>query len=265
VCAVVAAHHRIWWKQQIDHLIDENVIEQSTNRGTALGVLLPLINIVARDPEARIVVLPADHYVRDEGIFADALRRAAACAALRSDAVYLLGVRPDEADSELGYIVPAGTQSGGPSLVERFVEKPPIDQARVLIERGALWNVFVIAGAARALLGLYGKHFVATIARLRRAVEQSSRIFRSDTAIGELYHRLPSADFSRDVLQGQEARLRVLAVPRCGWADLGTPQRVAQTLQCLPEPVGLGSGSYAALDLAAQYRRGAVAQLRSEW
>ena len=37
-------------------------------------------------------------------------------------------------------------------------------------------------------------------------------------------------DFSRDVLEGQESRLRVLTVPACGWSDLGTPRRVADTL-----------------------------------
>jgi hypothetical protein len=40
-------------------------------------------------------------------------------------------------------------------------------------------------------------------------------------------------DFSRDVLEVQAARLKVLSVPGCGWTDLGTPQRVVATVRDL--------------------------------
>jgi hypothetical protein len=50
----------------------------------------------------------------------------------------------------------------------------------------------------------------------------------------DLYRDLPLIDFSRQVLQGAESMLRVLRVPRCGWNDLGTPKRLADTLQTLP-------------------------------
>ena len=50
-------------------------------------------------------------------------------------------------------------------------------------------------------------------------------------ALGELYERLPNLDFSRDVLEGAEDTLRVLAVPGCGWSDLGTPQRVVECVR----------------------------------
>jgi hypothetical protein len=40
-------------------------------------------------------------------------------------------------------------------------------------------------------------------------------------------------DFSRAIVQGAEAQLRVITAPACGWRDLGTPQRVADTLKRL--------------------------------
>jgi hypothetical protein len=45
--------------------------------------------------------------------------------------------------------------------------------------------------------------------------------------LDELYQSLPDIDFSRDILEGNEAKLRVLTVPRCGWSDLGTLDRIA--------------------------------------
>jgi hypothetical protein len=86
-------------------------------------------------------------------------------------------------------------------------------------------------------------------------------------AMENMYRTLPSVDFSRDILQGREQRLQVVSVPPCGWTDLGTPPRVASTLQRLEE-VRVGPARRANpsvhLNLAAQYEwlqhRGAMEQ-----
>jgi hypothetical protein len=70
------------------------------------------------------------------------------------------------------------------------------------------------------------------------------------------YETLPTRDFSRDVLEGQESRLEVVRLAPCGWSDLGTPQRVAQTLARLPRstrPTALISDAALGLDLATQH------------
>jgi mannose-1-phosphate guanylyltransferase len=213
---------------------------------------------VARDSDARIVLLPADHYVRDEAILALALRRAAACAARNRDGVYLLGIEPHELDTELGYIVPQYGSSQQPSRVTEFVEKPSLDRVLALVKRGALWNAFIVAASARALLALYGRCFVSTLTDMRLAVERRHRSPDHGVEMADLYQHLPTLDFSRDVLEGQEDRLSVLRVPSCGWTDLGTPQRVAQTLMRLPrtsDPAGRISAAALGLDLAAQHWR----------
>lgn len=45
-CSIVAAQHRRWWEAPLYHLPEENVIVQPENRGTAHGILLPLLHIV---------------------------------------------------------------------------------------------------------------------------------------------------------------------------------------------------------------------------
>ena len=47
-----------------------------------------------------------------------------------------------------------------------------------------------------------------------------------EIALDVVYRSLPSIDFSRTVLGGSAADLRLLLVPECGWTDLGTPRRV---------------------------------------
>jgi len=51
VLAVVAGCHRRWWEGALRSLPPDNVIVQPENKGTAAGLLLPLLHIVTRDPE----------------------------------------------------------------------------------------------------------------------------------------------------------------------------------------------------------------------
>ncbi len=257
-CAVVASQHRWWWELPLGYLPRENVFVQPENRGTAHGVLLALLRLEARDPRANVVMLPADHYIRYEALFARSLRQVAELASRMDDAVYLLGADPDNPDAELGYIVPAERKRHRPTRVLSFVEKPDAVRIRGLIKAGALWNMFVIAGSVRALLDLYDASQGMSVALMRSLI--GGRKFRAvdGAALAAVYERLPSVDFSRDLLAPQAAKLRVLGVPPCGWNDLGTPKRVVDTLREVPAEYERFEGAplpSAALSLADQYGR----------
>jgi mannose-1-phosphate guanylyltransferase len=257
VCTIVAAQHRRWWESPLYHLPAANVVVQPQNRGTAIGILLPLLHLERRDPDARLVLLPSDHFVRDEGTLARSLRAALRQLPLRGNEVVLLGISPEEADPELGYIVPGRTDRDGAFGVQRFVEKPAAPMARALVEQGAVWNSFIIAARLSALMALYERRFPEIVQRLRRAVE-CDVVCRTQAAVAAAYERLPEVDFSRHVLEGQEATLRVLPVPNCGWSDLGTPRRVAAALASTDRrelPARLHRTATAILDLAVQHAR----------
>jgi mannose-1-phosphate guanylyltransferase len=203
---------------------------QPQNRGTAIGILLPLLHIAAKDPEARIVLLPSDHYVREEGVLAEHLAHAARIVERGTDEIVLLGMQPDELDPELGYIVPGAMQSDGLRSVKAFVEKPAEAKARELMRDGALWNVFIMAARLQAFLRLFEVAMPDVVSDLRHAIAIDASTHTWDTT-ESLYRTLPNVDFSRDIAQKHERVLRMIAVPPCGWSDLGTPKRVGQTLQ----------------------------------
>ena len=230
VCTIVAAQHKTWWEGQVDALLPSNVIVQPQNRGTANGILLPLLQILAQDPLARVVLLPSDHHIRDEVALAHSLRAAAAPSRAARSEILLLGVEPREPDPELGYIVPRRGNGTGYREIERFVEKPPAALADELIQQGALWNTFIIAADGQALLRLFERRRPEIVAEMRRLVA-GERVGQYDTALAALYDSLPQVDFSRDILQGQERYLGVMPVAECGWSDLGTPKRVTNTLR----------------------------------
>jgi mannose-1-phosphate guanylyltransferase len=228
-CAVVARQHWIWWQGLPRGLPTSNVIVQPRNRGTANGILLPLLHIVERDPQAEIVILPSDHHVSEEQVLARSLR--CALQQLRQSPVdiILLGFQPNEPDCELGYILPAPNQDSETLQVERFVEKPLSAEAQAIIERGGLWNAFIVAATAQSLLNLFRRQRPQIIEQMRAAILEDQKDPEAK-AIELLYQRLPTIDFSRDILEGQEKHLRVLPVPNCGWSDLGTPRRVERVL-----------------------------------
>jgi mannose-1-phosphate guanylyltransferase len=247
ICSVVAEQHRQWWTPILNYLPEQNVITQPHNRGTAYGVLLPLLRIVERDPDAVVVMLPADHYLRAEETMASSLRRVAGLANSDPGSIYLLGMEPDAPDTELGYILPASRSRMGAVNVLRFIEKPSEIKARVLLDQGALWNVFIMAASVRTLLSLFDAGYAAVIAAMRGL---------DGVNLESVYRDLKSVDFSREVLQGKESLMKVLTVPSCGWTDLGTPERVGLILEQL-KASELASQPYfpAHVSLADQYMR----------
>ncbi len=106
LAAIVAEQHRAHWRSLLWALPNQNTIIQPVNRGTANGVLPSALSILRRDPLARIVFLPADHYVRDERTLMGTLRSAILQLTRTPEKVVLVGIEPDEPDPELGYIVP---------------------------------------------------------------------------------------------------------------------------------------------------------------
>jgi len=260
ICTVVAENHRRWWQGTLWSLPAANIFVQPANRGTAIGILMPVLRILARDPLARIVFLPADHYVREEEVLGRALRAAVSVLPSHDDDLVLLGITPEDADPELGYILPGSSSVGRAWPVERFVEKPDVTAAQELIGAGGLWNSFIFAANGFAVLSLMRSRFPEIVEDLDTALAHDATLRRGAPALAEVYERLPRIDFSRHVVQGAERRLRVMQVPRCGWNDLGTPRRVAETIRRLRDdrPAAAPSPAVPAavfLNLAATYAR----------
>jgi mannose-1-phosphate guanylyltransferase len=231
LAVVVAETHRQYWQRALWMLPASNIIAQPRNCGTANGVLLAVLTILERDPLARIVFLPADHFVREEATLGQSLTAAATLLTRNPDQLLLLGIEPEEPDPELGYIVPGPALSNGLLAVEQFVEKPPLTVAQSLLERGALWNSFIFAAYGPALLRMLRAAHPTIVDQLATAVARDARIGVYRSAVASAYEDLVSIDFSRAIMQGGEASLCVLPVPACGWSDLGTPSRVAETLR----------------------------------
>jgi mannose-1-phosphate guanylyltransferase len=177
------------------------------------------------------VVLPSDHYVARPEALLRAIERAMAASHLDRGRVTLLGAEPDRPDPDYGWIV-AGRARGrfGMRNVEQFVEKPPAPVAERLLDRGALWNTFIMVAAAAALWS----HSSARLPAHAAALQASARTGTLERAYGELQ----PANFSRQVLE-RTRDLAVLRLEGAGWSDWGSPRRVFQSIQGTDEHIRL--------------------------
>jgi mannose-1-phosphate guanylyltransferase len=179
------------------------------------------------------VILPSDHYVADEAVLEDAIRAALRCIGEHRCGVALLGIEPDEPDPELGYILAGPAVAEGQlRSIRRFVEKPPLDEARHLWREGALWNSFIIVCRVASLIELYRSRCTEVVELLERIGSEGVRNCgdRWTERLAQVYQHLRAVDFSQQIAAAQVARLAVMPVAPCGWTDLGTPQRLAKTL-----------------------------------
>jgi mannose-1-phosphate guanylyltransferase len=233
IVPVVAEAHRRWWEPELFALRRSSVVVQPGNRGTGIGILLPLLVIAKSDPDARVICLPSDHYVENEDVFADSLRQATTAEAFAGDKLTLLGMSPNAPDSGFGYLLPSTDSRVGMRPVLKFIEKPDGATAADLIRAGSAWSTGIFAGRISEILGLYPRHAHELIADLRGIVGSWRDSRAPSASLASLYACHPSIDFSHHVLQKHPDRLQFLTVPPCGWSDVGTPARLATALWSL--------------------------------
>ena len=219
---VLTRTHERFYREEMANVLPSQMLVQPSNRGTLPAILWSLMRIVRADPEAVVTFFPSDHYYSDEENFMTGVSMACEAAEAGSPYVSLLGVPARHAEAGYGWIEAeaAASRDSQASLlrVKRFWEKPTASLARRLLDRGCVWNTFVMVGRARA--------FLEMIASAKPAIHQS---FQTED-IDDLYEDLPATDFSAQVLAASTERLAVLCLGDVGWSDLGDPQRVIGTL-----------------------------------
>jgi mannose-1-phosphate guanylyltransferase len=207
-----------------------HVVYQPMDRGTAAGVILPLAMVLAADPQAIVVVTPADHGVGDDARFRLGIEDAIGAIDAGGAEIVLFGVEPTEAARDYGWITAATPLASFRRLrsVVAFVEKPPIRDARKLLRAGSVWNTMVLVAKATALFEGYVRH-LPELAKVFSAF-RSVRLSEREAFLASIYADLPVADFSGDLLT-HVAGLSLYTWPHeMGWLDLGTPERLSRWL-----------------------------------
>jgi mannose-1-phosphate guanylyltransferase len=236
VLVIVSTDHREDVDAELAHWPRQNIIYQPLNRDTAPGILLPLAHITNRDPAATVLVFPSDHFVRDEERFIGAVKKALCELQKNPSRMVLLGMPPQRGEeTQYGYIVGASKKARRDEAipVAGFVEKPPLTQAKELIQRGALWNKMVFAVENGVLWDMV-QRTSPTLYHAFRLIQMTLRSGSPDV-LGHIYQAIPAVNFSSRICEPLSGHLSVLPVPDVGWSDWGTPGSILRTLKKLGE------------------------------
>jgi mannose-1-phosphate guanylyltransferase len=189
------------------------ILAEPVGRNTAAAIGLAAAVLAARDPDAVLLVLPADQHVTDKAAFARALD-AALTAVEQGDVIATIGIAPTRAETGFGYLEVDSPEDGVATPVVRFVEKPDHARAEQYVASGRyLWNAGIFGASARRLLAELDTHLPATGAAVRE-------IARDPEQARTLYPTLPSISFDHAVMEKVD---RVVTVPaRVGWDDVGS-------------------------------------------
>ena len=230
---VVNHAHEPFYAPLLSHAPSRSLVVQPDNRGTTPAILYSLLRIATMAQSDYVAILPSDHFVSDDEAFMDHITAAFEAVRRRPELITLLGITPENPEVAYGWIEP-----GVPILVpegsvlfrvDRFWEKPAFTLARKLLASGCLWNSFVMVAQVEALLALIADT-VPDIYDAFAAARPGLGTPGEAEAIESLYSRLPSSNFSDEVLARRPESLAVLPVRGVAWSDLGEPHRVLASI-----------------------------------
>ncbi len=207
-------------RKQLSSIPEENILGEPISRNTAPCIAYAAIKLRERDPEAVMIVLPADHLIRSEERFPDILKKAADVAN-KPGALVTIGIQPTYPATGYGYIQydPSESENDGAYRVRTFAEKPGEATAERFLDSGDfLWNSGIFIWHTNAIMANMKTHLNSTW----RAFEEASVHLgtdHEDSAIRDAYYK--STRISIDVGIMERAS-NVYVVPgRFGWSDIG--------------------------------------------
>ncbi len=167
---VSAIRHRETIASQLAEInCTADVIHEPMGRNTGPAVLAAAFHLIARNPDALMVVIPADHVIEGDLNSTIMAMRLPAMAGQ----IITFGIKPRYAETGFGYITDGGPFIEFPGLrkVDRFVEKPPSRKARLLVESNvAYWASGISMFAARTIIEEYRKFDKPTADLVEQAV-----------------------------------------------------------------------------------------------
>lgn len=228
---VLTRKHEPFYTDEVAGTPSSRLLIQPSNRGTAPAILYSLLRLREMDPKGVVASFPSDHHFSDDEAFVGHIDSAYAAAASEREMVVVLGVPPEAPEVDYGWIEP-GTPLTMDSVcrVSRFWEKPSGSVASSLMERGCLWNSFVMVGCIHAFLDLI-RRTLPGLVELFESIRSSLFTAAERKALRDLYSQIGTTSFSHDVLAAQPNALAVLRATGLGWSDLGEPGRVRSVLE----------------------------------
>lgn len=218
---VCSEDHRFMVGEQLQAvgIANGGILLEPVARSTAPAIALAALHVLADDPDATLLVMPADHLIEDEAAFRTAVSAATGLA--EEGWLVTFGITPDYAETGYGYILRGELLSERGYRVEQFVEKPDLPTAERYVSEGTYaWNSGMFLFRAQGYLDELALHAPAVFEAARAAYAAATSDLDFIRVDKQAFASSPSDSIDYAVMEKTD---RAAVVPvSCGWSDIGS-------------------------------------------
>lgn len=210
--------------EQVPEVPKANVLLESRKKNTAPCIAYATYKIYKKNPEATVVVSPADHLVLNENVFIETVKTLLDYAAGREE-LFTIGIKPTRPETQYGYIqanrAVHNVVNGHTAYeVKTFTEKPNLEMAKVLVKSGEfLWNSGIFVWSLAAIKKELESH-LPDIAHSFNEISDFYYTDKEQRKVDEIYDVCQSISIDYAVME--KAKSIWVFEASFGWSDLGT-------------------------------------------
>jgi mannose-1-phosphate guanylyltransferase len=206
-------------KEQLPSIPQDQILAEPEGRNTAPCIAYASWKIRKKDPEANIVVTPADALVLKTEEFADTIAKALAFTEER-DAIVTVGITPSRPETGYGYIHATEALQGQLVKVSEFKEKPDLDTAIGYLQDGHyFWNAGIFVWNVNTIT----RELSAYVPQIAQVMDQLEPSFFTEKETSELRRLFPTCEkISIDYAVMEKSPYIYVIAEDLAWSDLGS-------------------------------------------
>lgn len=210
-------------QEQLPKLPKRNIIVETEGRNTAPCITLSALVIKKYYKDANMLVLPADHLIKDENEFREIIDEANGYLENNKKAIITLGMKPNRAETGYGYIRHRDEKftlnKNYISKVYKFIEKPDLETAKIYLEDGRyLWNSGMFLWSIENILNEVKTYLPNTYKALKEI--ENLKEDELQPFINREYSKTDSISVDYGILEKSH---EIYVIPcEIGWDDVGT-------------------------------------------
>ncbi len=234
----ICSYDRIWVvtsrnyvetvRRQLPQIPESQILAEPVPRNTAPCIAYACWKIMAKDPNANIVVTPSDALVLKTGKFADCIRKALNVTA-DSDNIVTVGIHPDRPETGYGYICSTSTEEDIVMKVKEFKEKPDLETAKGYLKAGTyFWNAGIFVWSVKTIMSQL-REFAPQICGIMDRLYETFGTPEEEAALSELFPQCDKISIDYAVME-KSKNIYVIASD-LEWSDLGSWSSVGSKIE----------------------------------
>jgi mannose-1-phosphate guanylyltransferase len=231
ILVITQAIHRDAVLEQLPEIPSDNVIAEPVGRNTAPCIALTALLIQEKDPDATLLVLPADHLIHDKDSFQKSLQTSIDFVDLHPETLMTFAILPDYPATSYGYLHTEEEKPGNASIrkVSRFVEKPNLLLAQEYLKNGGyFWNSGIFVWKAKAICKEIQTHMPVLAEDLKHIQSESKKTSLSQ-ALEKNYPLLENQSIDFGVMEKSKNVFACIA--SFDWDDMGSWETIGKHFQ----------------------------------